>query len=67
MKPKILYVLISHREESTDDYTVRECYLHGIMDKKGIQKFNKDYSPLYRKKSTYIIPLNKFIESGMRL
>jgi hypothetical protein len=61
MKPKVLYVLISMREESTDDYTVREHYLHGIFTGKEIKKYR------HLKSTCYIVPLNKFIESGMRL
>ena len=57
----ILYVLISKRDESTDDYTVRETYLHGIFTEKAIKKYRR-FKP-----TCYIVPLNKFLEDGMKL
>ncbi len=63
MNTEILFVIITMCEESTDDYTRREIYLHGIFTKDEI----KEHRNKIRGSTCFIIPLNRFLDKGMKL
>ncbi len=65
-KPVVLYVMYSHKRHYIDaDNWYNETILHGIFTEKEVSKYADKRKSVNA--SCMIIPLNKFVDSGVDL